>query len=126
LNGLDYVRWNPAADSVLAQHYAPETISLRSKNKAILQNEFNLKEDLNTPLFAMVNRMDYQKGVDLVPNALRQISDQSWQAIILGIGDPALEAATRRLEAEFPDRVRAVIRFDTALSRQIYGGADAL
>ncbi len=74
----------------------------------------------------MVNRMDYQKGVDLVPNALRQVADHSWQAIILGTGDPALEAAARRLEAEFPERVRSAIRFDAALSRQIYGGADAL
>jgi starch synthase len=70
--------------------------------------------------------MDYQKGVDLVPNALRQIAGQSWQAIILGTGDPALEAAARRLEAEYPDRMRAAIRFDAALSRQIYAGADAL
>ena len=126
LNGLDGVRWNPATDTFLAHNYDLETLAIRPKNKTALQNEFNLEEDQRTPLLAMVNRMDYQKGVDLVPNALRQIADRPWQAIILGTGDPVLEAAVRRLEAEFPDRVRAAIRFDAALSRQIYSGADAL
>ncbi len=126
LNGLDGERWNPATDIVLPFRYGIDSLPLRQKNKTALQNEFDLKADLRVPLFAMVNRMDYQKGVDLVPNALRQIANQPWQAIILGTGDPALEAAARRLESEFPNRVRAAIRFDAALSRRIYGGADAL
>jgi starch synthase len=126
LNGLDGERWNPATDIVLPFKYDIESLSIRQKNKTALQKEFDLKEDLRVPLFAMVNRMDYQKGVDLVPNALRQIANQPWQAVILGTGDSALEAAARRLEAEFPNRVRAAIRFDAALSRRIYGGADAL
>ena len=126
LNGLDGSRWNPATDTVLAYNYDLETLPDRQKNKTALQKEFGLKQNLRTPLLAMVNRMDYQKGVDLVPNALRHVADLPWQAIILGTGDPALEAAARRLEAEYPDRIRAAIRFDAALSRQIYAGADAL
>jgi starch synthase len=126
LNGLDGERWNPATDIVLPFNYNLESLSIRQKNKTALQQEFDLNEDTGVPLFAMINRMDYQKGVDLVPNALRQLANPSWQAIILGTGDPALEAAARRLEAEFPNQVRAAIRFDAALSRRIYGGADAL
>jgi starch synthase len=72
----------------------------------------------------MVSRLEYQKGVDLIPDAFRQIADLEWQAIILGTGDPALELAVYQLETEFPERVRAAIRFDTALSTRLFGGTD--
>ena len=70
--------------------------------------------------------MDYQKGLDLVPEALRAIAGHPWQAVILGTGDPIMEAAFRALEADFPKQVRSIIRFDAALSHRIYGGADSL
>ncbi len=58
--------------------------------------------------------------------ALRSISDLDWQAIILGTGVPALEAEARQMENDFPDRVRAAIRFDNQLSHLMYAGADIL
>ena len=57
---------------------------------------------------------------------MRQIADIEWQAVLLGTGNSELEAAARRLEADFPQQVRAVMRYDGKLSRQIYGGADML
>jgi starch synthase len=74
----------------------------------------------------MVTRFDFQKGVDIALNALRMVTDLPWQAILLGTGNAALEEAARLLESNFPNRVAAVIRFDTRISRQIYGGADIL
>jgi len=46
--------------------------------------------------------------------------------VILGTGDPHLEAAAHQLEEQMPDRVRAAIRFDDRLARRIYGGCDLL
>jgi starch synthase len=68
--------------------------------------------------------MDPQKGVDLALEGFRYIADQPWQAVILGSGVTYLEDAARVLESEYPDRVRAVLRYDARLSRFIYGGAD--
>ena len=126
LNGIDTERWNPATDPVIQANYGPEALAGRVANKKALQEELGLQPDPNCLLFGMVTRMDNQKGIDLAPDALRRVAGSPWQAVILGTGDPSLEAAVRRLEAEFPDRVRAVIRFDAALSRRIYAGADAL
>jgi len=76
--------------------------------------------------------LDPQKGVDLVPEALRQLmitptyDNQSWQMIILGTGDPDLEKMLLQLHLEFPRRVRTIIKFDGALSRRIYASADIL
>ena len=126
LNGLDQVDWDPATDKALASRYDRANLSSKLPNKAALQNEFNLAVDSDTPLLVMVARMDQQKGVDIAVNGLRMAADLNWQAIILGSGDPLLEASCRSLEAEFPDRVRAIIQFDVGLSRRMYAGGDIL
>lgn len=132
LNGLDVERWDPQSDEFLAARFGPGDLAARSMNKAALQAEFGLAQDPRLPLLAMVTRLDHQKGVDLVPEALRQLlssptyTGRPWQVIILGTGDPELERAVRRLEADFPQRARAAIRFDAALSHRLYAGADML
>ena len=73
----------------------------------------------------MINRMDYQKGVDLVPDALRQITDLEWQAVILGTGDPEIEEDAEKLAQEFP-QVRSVLKFDNSLAHRIYAGSDLI
>ncbi len=126
LNGLDQSSWDPFSDPALAQNYDPATLEQRRANKRALLEEFNLPGDGSAALMVMIGRMDPQKGVDLTLEALRQLTELPWQAIILGTGDPLLEEATRRLEVDFPDRVRAAIRFDSKLSRRMYAGADLL
>ena len=105
---------------------------MRQANKTALQSELGLQEDTGTLLFSIISRMDYQKGIDLLPEALRRLSERpentanNWQMVVLGSGDLALEAAVRGLEQDFPGRVRAVTRFDAPLSHRIYAGADSL
>jgi starch synthase len=126
LNGLAENDWDPATDKVLAAPFDRERLDTRQGNKKALLRELSLPSNLNLPLLVFIGRMDHQKGVDLVLDALRQVSDQSWQAILLGTGDPSIEASARQLEAEFPYRMRAVIRFDGRLARCMYAGADIL
>jgi starch synthase len=64
--------------------------------------------------------------MDITFEALRLMTDFNWQFVILGSGDPDLEDAARRLQTDFPDRVRAIIRYDAALGRLLYGGSDLL
>lgn len=126
LNGLDQASWEPCCDSALAFPFGVEALDQRVENKKALQAEFDLPVDENIPLMIMIGRMDRQKGVDLAIDSLREGANLTWQAILLGSGDPNLENACRRLEADFPDRIRAAIRFDPRLSRRMYGGADML
>ncbi len=124
LNGLDVAAWDPETDAVLKANFSILDLSGRSANKAALQSQLGLLEDKLIPILAMIGRIDPQKGVDITLEAMRQMTEIPWQFIILGSGDPALEKAARTLQAEYPERVRAVIRFDAQLSRLIYGGAD--
>lgn len=124
LNGLDYHLWNPETDPALIRNYTADSLDLRPENKLALQQQLDLPTNLRLPLFGMVSRLDQQKGVDLVIEALRKLPDRSWQAVFLGTGDPVLENALRALQEEFPNNVRAILRYDAVLSHRIYAGAD--
>ena len=124
LNGLDPAAWDPENDKALAARFSVETLSKRSANKIALQTHVGLKEDPHVPLLAMIGRVDQQKGVDIALEALRRLGDQPWQFVLLGVGDPGLESQAQALQETYPDRVRAVLRFDAPLGRIIYGGAD--
>lgn len=132
LNGIDPDRWNPATDRNLASPFSAENLQGRLANKAALFKEVGFSQETSlekTFLFAMVSRMDYQKGVDLVVEALELLGQKeklNWRAIILGTGLVQLEDAIRRLQGLFPEKVRAIIAFDAPLSHRIYAGADAL
>ena len=126
LNGLDVAAWNPQTDACLSEKFSAATLSQRSSNKTALQRQLGLQEDLHIPILAMIGRIYQQKGLDIVPNVLRQLTDLPWQFVLLGSGDPILENVMRSLQLEFPERIRTVIRFDAGLSRLIYSGADML
>jgi len=123
LNGLDNKLWNPATDQSLVSHFNADQLLPRIANRAALRMDLGLV-DKPVPLLAMIGRIEWQKGVDISIEALRQMEDLDWQFVILGTGDPVLEAEARSLQAYYPDRVRTVLRYDAELSRRIYAGAD--
>ena len=126
LNGLDTVRWDPETDDALAVNFSADRLEARAANKTALQSELILPIEPEMPVLAMVSRFDMQKGVDLAIEALRLVADLPWQAAFLGTGGILLEDAARQLDAAFPGRVRAAIRYDARLACQIYAGADIL
>jgi len=123
LNGLDNKLWNPVTDQSLVSHFNADRLLLRNANQAALRMNLGLV-DKPVPIMAMIGRIEWQKGVDIALDALRQMEDLDWQFVILGTGDPVLEAKARSLQAFYPDRVRTVLRYDAELSRRIYAGAD--
>ena len=124
LNGLDISSFDPQTDSTLAVNYNSESLAARAKNKAALQERVGLPVLPDVPVLGMVTRMDVQKGVDIAIKGLKMLGKQNWQLVLLGAGDPRLEAMAKKLQAEMPDRVRVETRYDAKLARQIYGGAD--
>ena len=124
LNGLDTDSFNPQTDSALATNFTAETLDLRPRNKAALQERLGLPGKPEIPLLGMVSRMDQAKGIDVALKGLKILAKQDWQLILLGAGDPKLEALAKQLQEELPDRVRVETRYDAKLARQIYAGSD--
>ena len=124
LNGLDMTSFDPQTDPTLAANFSAETLDLRSRNKAALQERVGLPIDPNVPLLGMVSRMDQAKGIDIALKGLKIMAKQDWQLVLLGAGDLKLEEAAKKLQEALPDRVRVETRYDAKLARQIYGGSD--
>jgi starch synthase len=126
VNGLDMQAWDPETDADIPVNFGVQTLTRRKENKLALLKEFSLHPEPSTPLLILISRLDQQKGVDLALEALERAILEGWQAILLGTGNPELEEACRKLEREYPDRIRAAIRFDAKLSRRMYAGGDIL
>ncbi len=124
LNGLDTVSFNPQTDPTLAANFNAETLNLRPRNKAALQERAGLPADPDVPLLGMVSRMDQAKGIDMALKGLRMMAKQNWQLVLLGAGDLKLEALAKKLQEDLPGRVRVETRYDAKLARQIYAGSD--
>lgn len=126
LNGIDTVSFDPAVDPALTVNYDSDTLDKRPANKRSLQAKLGFSVDPQIPMLAIISRMDVQKGVDLAFTALKNMKNMNYQMVILGTGDPTLEAAAKALQETFPDKVKVELRFDANLARQIYAGADMI
>jgi starch synthase len=126
LNGLDTVVWDPAADPWIAATYTAADLAPRSANKADLQARFGLDAAPDALLFAVVSRLSWQKGLDLLLGALPVLLAEGAQLALLGSGDRNLEAAFAAAAGAHPGRIGCRIGYDEALAHRIQGGADAL
>jgi starch synthase len=126
LNGLDTDAWNPATDPHLAARFDATDVTPRRQNRLAVQQALGLAPDPAAPLLGFVGRMTWQKGIDLILEALPALFAAGAQLALLGNGDAELEHRVRGAAAANPGQVGALVGFDEALARRIYGGADAL
>lgn len=126
LNGIDDSVWDPAADTALAARYDAGRIGARAANKAELQERLRLAVAPDALLFGVVSRLSWQKGMDLLLDALPALLRHDAQLVLLGSGDPAVEQEYAAAEAAHPGRVGAQFGYDEELAHLIQGGADAV
>jgi starch synthase len=126
LNGIDVKVWNPAADPLIAQAYSAEAPAARLANKADIQARFGLAPDPDAPLFAVISRLSWQKGLDLLLNALPVLLAEGAQLAVLGSGDPELQAGFETAAATHVGRIGCAFSYDEPLAHRMQAGADAL
>lgn len=116
LNGLDQDRWNPRTDPDIQPY---KGAAGKAANVEALRTEFGLDR---APLLGVVSRLADQKGIDLLVRALPEII-RDWNVIVLGGGDPLLEAALTGWGSH--PRVAYTPGLNEALAHRIYAGSDA-
>ena len=126
LNGIDFTSWNPIDDKCIPENYSLPTLLNRQVNKIALQIEFSFSINPKIPILTFIGRLDQQKGVGIAVETLQSLHGRTWRAIILGTGDKKLEAKIHELQTQFPDQIRAALRYDGALAHRLYAGADIL
>ncbi|MFD1626463.1 glycogen synthase GlgA [Azospirillum griseum] len=124
LNGVDYDIWDPARDPHIAARYTPDDLGGKDACKADLQSAFGLDRRPDAPLAAVVSRLTWHKGLDLVLDAASHWVGWGGQLVVLGSGDPASEAGFRQLAQQHPQSVGVRIGYDEPLSHRIQAGCD--
>ncbi|MDD5312351.1 MAG: glycogen synthase [Dehalococcoidia bacterium] len=124
-NGLGYEEYDPEADKLITANYSFREMDGKSVNKRKLQQLSGWRENMDVPLIGMVTRMDEQKGLDIILQALPGfISKVPVQFVFLGKGKDYYENAMEALGKRYPDNVKTYITFDNPMAHLIYAGSD--
>lgn len=125
VNGIDTEVWNPATDIHLSRTYTASRLSGRAVNKRQVEETFGLDKD-DGPLFCVVSRLAWQKGMDLLGECLDPLVSSGARLAVLGSGDLAIEAMFHSAAARHPGRIGIVTGYNEPLSHLLQGGADAI
>jgi starch synthase len=130
LNGIESSVWNPEHDTLLAKRYTPRALGRRGANKRALEAEFGLEPGAGTrgggPLFVVISRLTWQKGMDVLLEALDHLVAQGGRLALLGSGEPQIEAGFLEAAARHPGRIAVRIGYDEDLSHRMQAGGDAI
>lgn len=125
LNGIDTAEWNPATDPHLAANFSASRLAPRKKNKRAIEQEFALERS-DGPLFVVVSRLTWQKGMDVLVQVLDHLVGIGGRLALLGSGDAAIEQQFQDAAARHPGRIAVRLGYDEALAHRLQGGADAI
>jgi starch synthase len=124
LNGLDTTVWDPATDADLAAPYSRSDRAGKAACRADLLRRVGFDADDSRAVIGMIGRLDPQKGFDLLSDAAPTLLVQGVRLVVQGSGHPTLADPFRALAGANPSRVAFIERFDRAMARRIYAGAD--
>jgi len=123
LNGLDYDVFNPQTDPFIPYHYSVKNIKNKKKNVFFLKQKLGLSKDKKRPVFALVSRLSFQKGIDLILKVIDKIVLLG-DIVVLGKGERKLENLLKKAEKKHSGKVKVFIEFNPKLAQEIYAGSN--
>ncbi|XP_038903759.1 granule-bound starch synthase 2, chloroplastic/amyloplastic [Benincasa hispida] len=131
VNGIDSKEWSPQYDVHLTSdgytNYSLETLDTgKPQCKAALQKELGLPIREDVPLIGFIGRLDQQKGVDIIAEAIPWMVGQDVQLILLGTGRQDLEQMLRDFENQHRNKIRGWVGFSVKMAHRITAGIDIL
>jgi starch synthase len=125
VNGIDTLEWDPSTDPALTANFTAGTLEARAANKRALELAFGL-EPGDGPLFTVISRLTWQKGMDVLIEAIDHLVGLGGRLALLGAGDAAIEAGLHAAAGRHPGRVGIRIGYDEPLAHLLQGGGDAI
>lgn len=125
VNGIDDREWDPATDPHLARPYSARSLAGRTANRRAIEKRFGLKRGPG-PIFALVSRLTWQKGIDLIVDAVEHIVAHGGRLAVLGSGDAAFEGALLGAAARHRGQVGVITGYDEPLAHLMQAGCDAI
>lgn len=124
LNGIDTSVWNPATDPLLPGHYTADDLRGKKLCRADLLKLQGFDPQFRGAVFGMVARMTEQKGVHLLLDNEEFWARENVKLVVLGDGDPLLEARMRELADALPGKVAYRTGVNEKLSHLLEAGSD--
>lgn len=125
LNGVDTAIWNPADDPLIPKAFSGRALAGRGANRRALEQQFGLDAD-DAPIFIIVSRLTWQKGMDLMVVALDDLVGLGAKLALLGSGDHPLEGAFLGAADRHRGRIGVRIGYDEPMSHLMQAGGDAI
>ncbi|OAP36353.1 glycogen synthase [Sinorhizobium glycinis] len=125
VNGIDTDVWDPAADPYIGHCYSAKTPLPRLPNREALLDLFGLPQT-SGPVFASINRLTWQKGMDLLAAVVDEIVALDGRLIIHGNGDADIEEAFLDAGRRFPRHIAVRLGYEEEFAHKIHAGADAM
>ena len=118
-----------AASSLLPLEFDASTVAEgKAVAKETLQAELGLPVDPDAALFGFVGRLEEQKGVDVlleaIPGLVKRAGGKKVQVAVLGTGKKNLEAQVASLGDKFPGVASGTVAFSAPLAALITAGSD--
>ena len=127
LNGLDYDSFNPATDKLIEKNYDIYSLDSREENKTTVQKEFGISIQEDKPLIGFVGRLDHQKGIDLIIEAMKYlIKEFDVQFVQVGGGDADIISQLKELKDLFPQSVGVHPLPNFTLPHLLFAGCDMI
>lgn len=128
LNGIDPEYWNPETDLLIDSNYNFQQFeSGKAANKKAICEEFGLNEKL--PLFVFIGRLVYEKGADILPQAIKSVLDAEAPKsafFILGSGEKEVENRLKSMNKFYRETYNCHIGYNEKLAHRLYAAADFL
>ncbi|KQX18361.1 MULTISPECIES: glycogen synthase GlgA [unclassified Sphingomonas] len=125
VNGIDSIEWDPSTDPHIAGHFSARSLGPRITNRRAIEKRFALKRGKG-PVFALISRLTWQKGIDLIVDAVEHIVAHGGRLTVLGSGDSAFEGALLAAADRHRGLVGVVNRYDEPLAHLMQAGCDAI
>jgi starch synthase len=124
-NGVDYALWNPETDPYIAAHFSVSDLSGKRECKRDLLRRFEMPQELDRPIIAIISRLVTQKGYDLIRQLAEPILGTGAFFIALGAGAKEYEDFLQRWHDIAPRQVGIFKGYaGEPLAHQIEAGAD--
>ncbi|MGL4686571.1 MAG: glycogen synthase GlgA [Commensalibacter sp.] len=130
LNGLDEAVWDPKTDKKITTNYNARNLKNKLLNKGEFQHAARLQVNPDKPLFGVISRLVYQKGLDIVLDSLTYLLDYGAQFVLLGSGDPVLEHQFTEFvnyhQRQYAGQIVLFYGYNEEMAHQIMAAADVL
>ncbi len=125
-NGIDVERFDPFRDPALPAPFGLASPDGKRQCRKALLEELDLDEPPAGRLCVAIGRFDWQKGWDILAEALDDLVERGATVALLGEGDGAIAASLHDASRRHPGRIRTTLGWREALARRLYGGGDCV